>query len=160
MKRVIFACVGAITVIIGIALYYFFYLQSIDTKFAIKYSQVFGSYDINQVDQYLNKETIISYKGLSGTYGQLRNNVISAFKEHKFKMADGSSYGSGNDKFINGVQEVNIQSYVIYKDGSTEVPITMQLEKNGINKFTVKSLSNDDDFFGYLFFGIKNKSNK
>ncbi len=152
MKKLIFVSSGVIVVIISCIAYYS-YLQGIDTKYAIKYAQVFGSYDIKQVDQYLDEETIISYDGTSKTYKHLRENVIEAFKVRKFKMLEDSSYGSGNDKFVSGIQEVNIQSYVNYNKNNFEVPIIMQLEIKGLNKFEVKSLSSNHEFFGHLFFG-------
>ncbi|MDD5704233.1 MAG: hypothetical protein PHU23_19535 [Dehalococcoidales bacterium] len=153
MRKLFFVSIGAIVVIIGLVAYYF-YLQGIDTRYAIKHSQVFGSYDINQVDKYLNEETVISYNGVSKSYKELRENVINAFENKEFKMVEDSSYGHGNNRFIDGVQEVNIQSWVDYNNKSIEVPIVMRLEIKGINKFSVKSLSSNNDFFGYLFFGI------
>lgn len=156
MKNLSFVGIGAIAVITGFVIYYF-YLQGIDTRYAIKYSQVLGSYDINQVDKYLNEETVVSYDGVSKSYKELRKNVINAFEKKGFKMIENSSYGSGNNKFLGGVQEVYIQSYVDYNNKSREVPVIMQIKIKGINKFIVKSLSSNDDFFGYLFFGITKK---
>ena len=156
MKKLIFVGIGVIVITTGLLSYYI-YLQGIDTKYAIKYAQIFASYDIKQVDQYLDKETIISYNGTSKTYKHLRENVIKAFGARKFKITEYSSYGCGNNKFVNRVQEVNIQSYVSYNNKSLEVPIIMQLEIIGLNKFKVKSLSSNDKFFGYLFFGIDYK---
>ncbi len=153
MKKVIFIGFGVIIVIICSITYY---LKGIDTKYAKKYAQIFGSFDIKQVDQYLDEETIITYNGTSRMYKHLRENVIAAFEARKFKMLDGSSYGSGNNKFANGVQEVNIQSYVSFNNKSLEESIIMELEIIGLNKFKVKSLSSNDNFFGYLFFGIDN----
>lgn len=152
MKKYIYICISISVIIIGFIIYYIF-LQGVDTRYAIKYSQIFSSYDIKQVDQYMTEDTIISYNGISKTYGQLRHNISVAFESKNFKMQDGSSYGSGDNKFINGVQVVNIQSYVDHNNQSIEVPIIMQLEKKGINKFAVRSLSSDSEFFGYLFFG-------
>jgi len=59
--------------------------MQIDVKYATKYSNVFASYDIKQVDAYLNESTIITYKGISKTYGELRENVVNAFKEKIFQ---------------------------------------------------------------------------
>jgi len=113
--------------------------MQIDVKYATKYSNVFASYDIKQVDAYLNESTIITYKGISKTYGELRENVVNAFKEKNFSMTPGSSYGHGNNKFVNGVQEVGILVYVDYsKNENNDESVTMQLEKRGLNKFTVK----------------------
>lgn len=156
VKKIILT--GITILLIIIIMWYYVYLLGIDTKYATKFSQVFGSYNIKRVDQFLNKETAISYRGITKTYEQLRNNVMVAFEERRFKMSEGSSYGNGNNKFVNGVQEIQIQSYVIYDDISYSVPITMRLKIKGINKFMVKSLSSDAAFFGYLFYreSIKN----
>ncbi len=153
MKKLIFIGIGAIVLITSI-LAYGFYLQSIDTRYAIMYSQVFGSCDINKVDKYLNEETIISYNGVSKSYKEIRGNVINAFKNKKYEMVENSLYGSGNSSFFSRTHLVNIQSYVDDSNKSFEVPIIMGIEIKGINKFSVKSLSSHHDFFGYLFFGI------
>ena len=153
MKKLLIIGIGALMLTTCI-LAYSFYLHGIDTEYAIRYSQIFGSYDINRVDKYLNEETVISYNGQSGSYKELRENVIHAFRNKQFTMAENSSYGHRTNSLFNRVYEVNVQSYVNHNNKSIEVPITMRLEVNGINKFSVKSLSSNNDFFGYLFFGI------
>lgn len=156
MRRYIIIGICSIIVITCFLTYYYF-IQGVDTKYAITYSEVFGSYDIRQVDQYLNEETIITYKGVSASYKELRENVVHAFKTKKFRMLENSSYGSDNQKNLDGVQEVHIESYVEFDNKSYEVSVIMMLETKGINKFSVKSLSSNDEFFGYLFFGIVEK---
>lgn len=154
MKKVVIGF-GVLVVVIFCIMLYFTYIFHIDTKYAINYSKVLGSYDINQVDRFLNEDTAITYKDFSQTYKELRVNVINAFKEHNFNINEKSSYGHGNNDFIDGVQFVGIQSYVTIDNKNIEVYIEMQLEKIGFNKFKIKSLSSDNEFFGYLFFGIK-----
>lgn len=152
-KFIILGIVVIVVVMIGFALYYI-YLQGVDTKYAIKYSKCVGSYDISQVDAFLDDDTAITHKDETKTYKELRPNVITAFNEKKFSMANDSSYGSGNNSFVDGVQIVKIQSYVNLDGKSVEVYIEMQLEKTGFNSFRVKSLSSNDAFFRRLFFGI------
>ncbi|TYQ14726.1 UNVERIFIED_CONTAM: hypothetical protein Cloal_1095 [Acetivibrio alkalicellulosi] len=153
MKKLIIVGIIVVFVIIVFTVY-FIYLQSVDTKYAIEYSRRMGSYDVSQVDTFLYDDTAITYKDETKTYKELRYNIITAFNEKKFSMANDSSYGSGNKRFVNGVQKVGIQSYLNFNGKSVEVYIEMQLEKTGLNSFKVKSLSSNDEFFGYLFFGI------
>lgn len=155
MKKLIFIGIGAIMLITSI-LAYGFYLQSIDTRYTIMYSQVFGSCDINKVDKYLNEETIISYNGVSKSYKEIRGNVINAFKNKKYEMVENSSYGSGNSSFFSRTHLVNIQSYVDDSNKSFEVPIIMGIEIKGINKFSVKSLSSHHDFLDIYFLELTN----
>lgn len=150
MKKLI---IVVVLILVLSAVVYFLYLQGIDTKYATAYSKCFGSFEISQVDKFLKDSTAITYKGKTSTYKDLRANIINAFSEKKFNMSEGSSYGSGNNRFINGVQTIGVQSYVNYNNKSVEVYIEMQLRKVGFSRFEVKSLSCNDDFFGYLFFG-------
>jgi len=128
------------------------YLHKIDSIYATRYNEVFGSYDINKVDEYLNDATQITYKGETKTYKELRENVQSAFQEREYEMPKGSSYGHGNNKFVDGIQRISIQSYIksdkYYSDG-----LKMEIERTGIFTMRVKALQSDDDFFGYLFYG-------
>jgi len=130
------------------------YSKKVDTKYAIEYAQVFGSYDIKRVDRYLNKQTQITYGGVTETYEMLRENVLVAFEEKLFEMPMGSSYGHGNDLFISGIQRIGIQSYVTSAKYSSEF-VSMEIERHWYVSYSVKSITSDDDFFGYLFFGIK-----
>ncbi len=141
-----------IIVLLGTISYHIL-LGKIDTLYAEKYNEIFGSYDIDEVDQYLNSKTLITYRGETKTYQKLRENVISAFEEKEYEMPNGSSYGHGNDQFVNGVQTVGIQSY-IKSQSHTSDGLQMELEKSGF-RFKVKSIQSDDEFFGYLFYGKK-----
>jgi len=131
---------------------YCVYLSKIDTIYATRYNEVFGSYDINKVDEYLNSETQITHKGETKKYKELRGNVQSAFQEREYEMPKGSSYGHGNDKFSNGVQKIGIQSY-IKSDKHYSNGLQMEIEFDGVFSVRVKSLQSDDEFFGYLFYG-------
>lgn len=130
------------------------YESKIDTKYAIEYSRVFGSYDIKEVDQYLNEETLITYHDMTDTYKNLRNNVIAAFDEKKFTMPPGASYGHGDDFFIFGVQTIGIQTNVDSELYSSDY-VSMELRRKWLIFYEVESMVSSDDFFGYLFFGIE-----
>lgn len=144
----------ATLIVIVIAIVIYVYSKKVDTKYAIEYAQVFGSYDIKKVDQYLNKETLITYDGVTETYENLRNNVIAAFEERQYGMPNDSSYGHGNDRFVTGVQTIGIQVYINSEEYSSEF-VSMELERHWFVFYKIKSITSNDDFFGYLFFGIK-----
>ena len=152
MKKMVLGI--SILMVMIIFTFYLYHLQSIDTKYAINYAKVFGSYDINQVDLYLSSSTAITYQGTTKTYEELRDNVINAFHDKNFSMAEDSSYGHAENSFIDKVQIVGIQSYVDCTNDHEEVYIKMLLERKGINTFSIKALSSDDEFFGYLFYGF------
>ena len=152
-KYIIIIAITLVAIVLVIVVSQFF-IPGVDaTAYAIEYSKVFGSYDIDKVDEYLNELTVITYRGTSKTYKELRTNIISAFNEKKFIMTNDSSYGSGKGGFVDGVQTVRMQSYVDLDGKSIEVYIEMQLEKTGLSSAKIKSLSSDNEFFGYLFFG-------
>ena len=154
MKMKIYLVIIILLVVTISAGFYCVYLYKIDTIYATRYNEVFGSYDINKVDEYLNSETQIIYKGETKTYKELRENIQSAFQEREYEMPKGSSYGHGNNKFVDGIQKIGIQSYIKsdkhYSDG-----LQMEIEHVGIFSVRVKSLQSDEDFFGYLFYGNK-----
>lgn len=154
MKKMIVGSIAVVSVIIGITIY-FLNVQSIDTKYAINYSKVIGSYDITKLDRYLNESTTITYKGVTKTYKELRPNVATAFNDKIFKMEQGSSYGYG-DKFINGILEIAVNVFVTFENQMNfdDETVYMKLSQEGIYKFGIKSLEGNGAFFGYLFFGI------
>lgn len=131
------------------------YIKSkiVDTDYAIKYSEVFGSYDINEVDKYLDEDTLIVYKGMTKTYKELRNNIIKAFNEKKYVMHN-DSYGHGNNKFVDGIQEIGVLTYVEYNEKRSE-DVILELERKGLFSYRIRSLKSEGRFFGYLFFGIE-----
>lgn len=147
MKKSIMKKAIIIIIILIMGMQYYISM-AISTKYAIKYNEVFGSYDINEVDRYLNEETLITYKGITKSYKELRSNIVKAFEEKKYKM--GSSYGNGSGSFIGGVQEVGIQTYVESSYHSNFV--IMELECHGLFFYKINSIKSEDSFFGYLFF--------
>ena len=154
MNKVVLLIIKILMVIVFIFLGgIYVYSNKVDTKYATEYAQVFGSYNIEKVDRYLNENTLITYKNITKPYKDLRKNVISAFDSKLFEMANGASYGHGNNCFFNGVQSVGVQTYVISERYNSEF-VSMELERHGLVFYKVKSLTSSDDFFGYLFFGI------
>ena len=149
--RKIIPILAALLIIVSVSTIYA-YSKKVDTKYAIEFARVFGSYDISKVDKYLNDDTLITYDGNTQAYSELRNNVVDAFEEKAFEMLDGSSYGHGDDLFVDGIQEIGIQAYVTSDEYSSEF-ISMELERKNFISYKIKSLASNDDFFGYLFFG-------
>ena len=133
---------------------YVYYYNSIDTKYAIDFSKAFKDYDISDVDEYLSKNTIIVCNGKKNTYDNLRTNVLSACNEKKYLFSNGSSYGYGNDKFIEGIQCVDVKLYGKLNDESIgEANILLKLKKIGLFKFEIIYLECDEPIFEYLFYG-------
>ena len=154
-KRMI---IGMALFLVGISIFsccvYYAYLHGIDTAFATEYSKVLGSYDLSIMDDFLDPDTQITCPGYISTYKELRANVLRAFDNKLYHMD--SSYGHGNDRFVDGLQSVGAYAYV-----SLDQPVlqennelvTMVIEQTGPFTFRVKSLHSDGTFFEYLFFG-------
>ena len=152
MKKTVYVIAISVVIILFIVGMVFIHSKRIDKKYAVEYARVFGSYDINEVDRYLDKKTIITYNGFSSTYEDLRDNVISAFNEKKYDMPKDGSYGHGNGRFVDGTQTVEIQVYINSDDYSSEF-VSMEIERKCFMFYRIKTISSDDDFFGYLFWG-------
>ena len=151
MKKFILIAIVVAIVVLIVSIYV--YSKRVDTKYAIEYAQVFGSYEIKKVDQYLAKETLITYNGVTDTYENLRGNILSAFEEKLYELPKDSSYGHGDDAFIKGIQTIGIQVYVNSTEYSNEF-VSMELERRWGISYNIRSITSNDDFFGYLFFGI------
>lgn len=131
---------------------YILFLNRIDTKYAVDFANVFSTYDINNIDNYLTDETIIICNGKQAKYSELRNNVTIACNERKYQFD--SSYGHGNNKFKNDTQNITI--YLFGKlDGKNigEVNILMSLKRIGLFKFEIDTLECDEEIFEYIFYG-------
>ena len=128
---ILFAFVLAIPIILKV-----YYSSGIGTKYASKYAEVFGSYNIDEVDRYLDDETLITYRGITKPYKELRPNIISAFKEKEYQMLEGDSYGglSSGESL-----RVGIQTYVTSKNYNSEY-VAMHLERIDLKTYRVKSL--------------------
>lgn len=133
---------------------YILFMNRIDTKYAVDFSNVFSTYDINSINNYLIDETIIICNSKHTKYAELRNNVEFACKERKYQFE--SSYGHGNNKFKNNVQKITVYLFGML-DGESigEVNILMSLKKIGLFKFEIVSLECDEAIFEYLFYGNK-----
>ena len=137
---------------------YYFYLKQIDTKYAIEFSKVFKTYNIDVIDSFFSENTRIVYNGKQTTYNKIRNNIILACKERKYVFSDGSSYGYGNDTFIGGYQDVGIRLYgTLNGESIGECNIKLKLKKINLFLFEIESIESDDMIFGYIFYGIPPK---
>ncbi len=153
-RKIIAAVLAVILLAAAYCAYNFLYMEVVDSLYAEKYGRVLGSYDIGKLDRFLDSDASITYKGNTKTYKELRDNVIKAFDEKRFVMAESASYGHG-DGFSKGIQEVGIESFPEIDDrGSWEVYVEMNL-KRGLLGVKVQSLESNNQFFGYLFFGEK-----
>lgn len=150
MKKSIYLfAITAIFFIVG----YNVYIKTIDTKYAVKFAQAFKNYDINDIDKYFSKDTQFIYKENKKTYNELRKNIEKACNEKIYEFSDGSSYGYGNDKFINNLQTVNVKLHgKISQNSFGDCSITMILRKKGLFSFAVDSLECNEDVFGQMFF--------
>ena len=124
-----------------------------DGIIAEDFDSVFGSYNINIVDNYLNNETNITYKGVTKTYEELRPNVIKAFNDKKFSMEDDYAFGGHLPR--TPTNEIVIDSWVDYENiGTVEVYIKVTTKyKDG--RYVADTMNSEDAFFGYLFFGVE-----
>ena len=134
-------------------LWYATYAMQLHTKYAKEYADVFGSYDMYKVDQYLSDDTIIVYKDRRALFKDLRANVVAAFHEKQYEMPQGSSYGHSGNWFARGNQTIGIQTYVISDEYSSDF-VSMEIKRRGLFSYCIQSITSSDDFFGYLFFGL------
>lgn len=141
-------------VLITLYLVYILFLNRVDTRYAVDFSNVFSTYDINSIDNYLTDKTIIKCNKKRATYAELRNNVELACTEKKYHFD--SSYGHGNNKFKNNIQEVTVYLFgKLNNESIGEVNILMNLKKTGFFKFEISSLECNEAIFEYLFYGNK-----
>lgn len=146
----------AIAVALVIVSYCYIQLKWVDTRYAKSFARVLGSKDIALVDEYFDMDTIIICKGKKGSYSDLRVNILDSYLQKKFKLSNDGSYGNGNDKFINNIQELNIEVYVqedFLGKHRGDILVVMEIERKGINSYRVKSVKVEDEFFEELFFG-------
>ena len=152
MKRILLIITSIVIIIILIA-GYVYYIKTVDTIFAINFSESFRNYNIYDIDNYLSKDTLIICNGKSSSYDNLRENVISACNEKKYLFSDGSSYGYGNDKFIDGIQYVDIKLYgELNGKDIGECKLSMRLKKEGLFRFKIDTIECDEPIFDYLFY--------
>ena len=120
--------------------------------YSIDYGKVFGSYDIDQVDQFINGNPQITYKNLSGIYEELRPNLIQAFEEKRFKNC--RSRAEIYDESTDG-RDHYFWFYVRADFNGKEVWEFVELENErvGYCSYGITSIRCDDELFGYMFFG-------
>lgn len=152
MKKILFI-IGTIAIVVILVVGYVYYTKTIDTKFAIGFSEAFMNYDINDVDKYLSGDTLIICNGKNNTYEDLRANVISACNEKRYLFSKGSSYGYGSDKFIDGIQNINIKLYgKLNGQDIGECNISMRLRRKGLLRFKIETITCDAPIFESLFY--------
>jgi hypothetical protein len=146
--------------ILGCAILYLYILNiQIDTKYATRFSEVLEKGDIKVADKYFSQDTVIVCAGKSGIYRDLRKNVINKFQD-KRKITV-TTYGHGNDKFVNGIQEVGITAVItdeLQKKKWGDFPFSIYIEKVSICSFNVKTVKFENEFLEELFFGLTNNS--
>ncbi len=157
MKKILLI-ISVIVIIVIFLVGYIYYIKSADTRFAINFAEAFRNYNINDVDEYLSKDTLIICNGKSKTYGNLRENVISACNEKKYLFSQGSSYGYGSDRFIDGIQYVDIKLYgELNGEDIGECNLSMKLKKEGLFRFKIDTIECDEPIFEYLFYSNINQ---
>jgi len=148
---IILAIIISIILFIGVQ---FCFANIVDTKYAIRYAKVLDSYDIREMDEYLNEETLLTYNGVTKSYKELRDNVIHAFEEKKYSMSDSYGHAYGFDRlFLEGISEIGMQVYVEpYCDYYSDYA-EMELQCQWLFFYKVKSIKSEDSLFGHIFFG-------
>jgi len=137
---------------------YFIYSAFIDRIYARRYASVFGSFDIDVVDHFMDEVTEIIYFDIStntymkDTYKNLRGNVIKAFQDRSYET--GSSYGYSPEGFNNGEMTIHVNTGVSsdYYDSDY---VKLKIKRKNLVFYYIKSIESDNSFFGYLFFGIQ-----
>ena len=138
--------------LIVLYLSYILFVNTIDTKYAIDFSNVFSTYDIDKINHYLTDETIIICNNKRAKYAELRNNVEIACREKRYRFD--SSYGHGNNTFKNSVQEITVYLYgTLDNKNIGEANVLMRLRRMGLFKFEIVSLECDEPIFEYIFCG-------
>ena len=151
-KFVIFICIALCVILF--ATMYLHNSLTIDTKCAQKFAYVLNSYNINEMDNYLDETTEIIFMGQKDVYKNCRNNVISAFNEKNYAIPQYGSYGYGNNKFENGTQKISVKLMGTFNDESIgECVINMSIQRDGLFGYKVQSIECDDAIFGHIFFG-------
>ena len=156
MKKIYCILLTILTCILIISIFvYEFYLNQVDTKYAIEFANVLKTYNIDDIDKFFSGNTKIVYNGKHTSYNKIRNNIILACKEKKYVFSKGSSYGYGNDSFIDGYQDVGIRLYgTLNGESIGECNVKMKIKKSNIFSFEVESIESDNIIFGYIFYGI------
>ena len=151
-KALILSIVSA--VILAIVLPYMIYLNTVDTKYAAEFADVLSTYDIYDIDNYFSYDTKIICGDNSKSYGELRDNVISACVQKRYIFPKRSSYGHSNDSFLGDVQNIKIFLYGTFDNSSIgQVSVDMKLKKCSLLEFEIVSVECDHELFKHIFYG-------
>ena len=93
---------------------------------------------------------------MTKTYKELRNNIIKAFNEKKYTMHN-DSYGHGNNKFVDGIQEIGVLTYVEYNEKRSE-DVILDLSVKGCFLTGLDPLKVKDSFLA--IFSLVQRSNE
>ena len=55
------------------------------------------------------------------------------------------SYGHGNNKFVDGIQEIGVLTYVEYNEKRSE-DVILELERKGLLSYRIRSLKSEGRF--------------
>lgn len=158
-KRKIIVVIVSIFILSCIAVYLYIVQKTIDTKYATEFSEVLKTGDISIVDKYFDQNTVIICADKSGSYKELRKNIIKIFQDNrKFTM---TTYGHGDDKFTNGIQKVEITAFItdeLQKKKWGDFPLSIAIEKFSVYGFKIKTVEFENEFLKELFFGSTNGS--
>ncbi|MBR2743581.1 MAG: hypothetical protein IKD89_08330 [Clostridia bacterium] len=148
--------VFVIVIVVLLILIYTFSLTQIDTKYAVRFGDVFSSYDIEKIDEYLSEDTIIICNGKSACYKEVRDNVYIACSESPRKFNIISSYGHGDDIFIFGPQKVEVFLGGDFKGNGFDIPsLNIYVKQTSPFTFKITKLESDEPMFDYMFFGVE-----
>jgi hypothetical protein len=140
--------------LIGIAVYLFIVQRTVDTKYATGFSKVLESGNINVVDKYFDHDTIIICPDKSGSYKELRENIVKMFQDKReFTI---TTYGHGNDKFTKGIQKVGITASItdeLQEKSWGDFPLYIEIEKFCVFVFKIKTVEFENEFLEEMFFG-------
>ncbi len=150
---------SCIFIVICIVTYLYTAQKLIDTKYATEFSEAITTSDIRIADKYFDQNTIIICGTKKGVYKELRKNVLKRFQD--IEEISMTTYGHGDDKFINGIQRVDITAFItdeVQKKKWGDFPLYIELERKGIGVFRIKTVEFNNEFLEELFFGSTNGS--
>lgn len=128
---------------------YICFIANVDVEYIEKLNNALENYDINALDECLEKNTEICYGDEKELYYNCRENILYNMQGKNYTI---SMYGGGNNIFNNGIQKINTQIYakILNKDYG-ENSITVYLEMIGTDKFKIIKLESDDEILEKLF---------
>ncbi|WP_010251030.1 hypothetical protein [Acetivibrio cellulolyticus] len=153
-KRKIIIIIASVFILSCITIYLYIVQKTVDTKYATGFSEVLKTGDISVVDKYFDQNTVIICANKSGSYKELRKNIIKMFQDNrKFTI---TTYGHGDDKFTNSIQRVGITAVItdeLQEKKWGDFPLSIEIEKFGVYGFKIKTVEFENEFLEELFFG-------